>query len=110
MLFIKRDRISEANIQAEIYHRLKVCGIPCYLEYKVDKCRFDIVILKEHEEVTEIIAIVEVKSKLGDNINKINYNGRQFKKYSSYGLPLLYCTNMSCVYKTVGKILRIYNS
>ena len=33
--FIRKKRIPEANIQAELYSRLKNVGIYSYLEYKI---------------------------------------------------------------------------
>lgn len=98
MLFTPKSRIAEANIQAEVYHQLKLLNIPCYLEYKVDNCRFDIVLLSK--DLKNIIAIIEIKSHSEKRVNSkkgILKTGKQYQKYNQYGLPLLYCTTMNTV-------------
>lgn len=64
-MLYKYQRLSEVNIQAECYHRLRLLNIPCVLEYKATNsnernCRLDMIILKEDS----IIAIVEFKNKV----------------------------------------------
>jgi dephospho-CoA kinase len=100
------NRITEANIQAEIYRRLYIENIPCYLEYKHEHSKFDIVILNQSK--TTIIAIIEIKSKI-KNINIISCK-KQFDKYSRYGLPLIYCNNCSQINNTIESIKDIYNN
>ena len=90
------DRISEANIQAECYHRLRGIGIPCYLEYKVDNCRFDMVILNKSKDC--IIGIVEFKSRKSARSNEKIMKTKQYQKYAKYGLPLIYC----CCWAEIG--------
>ena len=107
-----KRKASEANIQAEIYHRLKLIGIESCLEYAHKEpgqrgCRFDLVILKQFFDYPEIIAIVEVKNRT--RIEKgINKNSRQYKKYSAVGLPLIYCLSKSQIDQTVEEIKRVY--
>ena len=86
--FVKPKRISEANIQALISHKLRLKNIPHYLEYGIKGIgRFDIVILNATEK--EIIVIVEVKSYI---INRPpNINTIQAKRYKTCNVPLLYC-------------------
>ncbi len=86
-----KKRLPEANIQAEIYSRLRAIDIQCCLEYKIwinslqASSRADIVIIRDGY----IIAIIEVKSrKVGSKPNK---NGRQYQKYEAIGIPFIYC-------------------
>ena len=103
MKFTPKKRISEANIQAEVYYRLKRLGINCYLEYKHEHCRFDMVIVNDDD----IIAIIEFKSRI-KKIGIINTQSRQYNRYLSYGLPIIYCTCMDEVDKTVIAILKFF--
>ena len=101
----KRNRISEANIQAELYNRLRLLGIKCYLEYAHENFRFDMVILNKDD----IIGIVEIKSRTR-NIGIVNKNTRQYRKYHSYGLPVIYCTNMSEINKSIERIKALFHT
>lgn len=96
------QRISEANIQAEVYHRLRLAGIICYLEYKHQNCRFDMVIIKGDV----IVLIVEFKSRIR-HIGRINTKGKQYQKYTAFDVPVIYCTNKSEIDDTVRVIKRI---
>ena len=55
----KPAKLSEANIQAEIYHQLKLLEIPCILEYVINNSRFDIIVLDNKKE--NILLIIECK-------------------------------------------------
>lgn len=85
-----KKRIPEANIQAEIYHRLKLEGVSRILEYKHLKSRFDIMILEEVGERAFAKGIIEVKSwaKKG---REPKWEGAQLQKYGKLGLPVLVC-------------------
>lgn len=98
MQFNFPKRLPEANIQAEIYRRCKELDIECYLEYKHEHCRFDIVIVRDEL----IIGIIEVKNSVRTKINK---RTRQYKKYSSYGVPLHYCLGQNYVDSTINQII-----
>lgn len=107
-----KRKAAEANIQAELYHRLKLIGIKSYLEYQHKEpgnrgCRFDLVILKQFEDYPEIIAIVEVKNRAHPE-RGINTNSRQYKKYSAIGLPLIYCLSMDQIEQTIEEIKSVY--
>jgi len=99
---LKRYRISEANIQAECYHKLKLLGIRTYLEYGCENCRFDMVVLNG----SKIIAIVEFKN--GRAGKPINQNTRQYKKYHSFGLPVIYCKSVTEIEETIKKIQALF--
>jgi len=99
------NKISEANIQAELYHELRLLNIPAYLQYRIDDCVFDMIILDKKKE--NIIAIVEVKSWSKNGKPKIN--GKQYEKYIAYGLPLIYCGGFEYIPTTISAIINIYN-
>lgn len=99
--------LSEADIQSEVYHRIKSLGLEPRLEvrgYLHDdnsknhrrKCRFDIVVFwpLNHKP----LCIVECKK--GSTVSKGNL---QRKKYEQFGLPLVYCFkhNMDAVTEMV---------
>ena len=89
--FIRPNRLHEANVQAEVYRQLRNNDIKCCLEYRIHcpkyNCivRADIVIIRDGL----ITAIIECKSRKSDK--KPNYSGRQYKKYKSIGIPVIYC-------------------
>jgi nicotinate-nucleotide pyrophosphorylase len=102
---IKYKRLPEANIQAEIYHVCKKNGIGCLLEYKIDNCRFDVVLFDTGTQ--EIYAIIEVKS-FKYHTNKAwsgNEDTKQMRKYKTYGLPVYIIGRMEHVSKTVKMIV-----
>lgn len=89
MEYINNKRISEANIQAEVYHRLKLLEIYCELEYVIDDCRFDIIITDKLKE--KILLIIECKNY--EHTISINMVGNQIKKYSRFGIPIMAIVN-----------------
>lgn len=90
------NKISEATIQGELYHKLRKEGITCYLEYKYEDCRFDCVIIVG----SKVYMIIECKSYKRDSKKPIT-NTKQYKKYSKYGIPVLYCVRWTDISKTV---------
>ena len=105
MQFIKPRRIPEANIQAEIYKRLKEMNIESMLEYRFKEFRLraDLIVIKNNE----IICACEVKSKVSDR--PVMTFGKQFQKYMKLGIPIFYCLNLKEVDRVVGKIKVLYN-
>jgi len=99
-------RVSEANIQAECYHQLKLRGIDSYLEFKHDHCIFDMII---YDKKNDIIAIVEFKSRKEVNKDKV-YMTKQIFRYSQYGVPVLFCNHLSQVADTVDTIQKLLNT
>lgn len=97
-LIIKR-RISEANIQAEFYCRCKENNLNCYLEYKIDNCRFDCVIYDENKN---IYAIVEIKSYTRDK--EPNWNTKQMRKYRQFNLPIYLITKIDQIDNIISKL------
>jgi len=94
-------RISSANVQAEFYRQCMNAGIKCHLEYRVDNCRFDAVIV--HND--EIVFIIEAK----------NYKPnpqrpravKQLEKYSQYGIPVILLKDFSSIEPAILKIREV---
>lgn len=82
--FKPKNSTTEANIQAELYHRLKILNINSYLEYTVDDCRFDIVVLDNKRE--NILLIIECKK---EEIKQTNSKTDQLIKYRRYNIPIM---------------------
>lgn len=98
MKFKPNSRLSEANIQAEIYHQCKMYHIKCYLEYKHEHSRFDVVIVWKDE----IVCIIECKSYKTDKSGKTNT--KQHAKYSQYSLPVFLVTRLEQVPQLISDI------
>jgi hypothetical protein len=102
MKLIIKSRITEANIQAEFYHSCKMNGINCYLEYKIDGCRFDAVI---YDNTNEILAIVEIKSYITDK--EPRRNTKQIKKYSLHSLPIFMISRLDQIESVIDEIKKL---
>ena len=82
--FVKPRMLPEANIQAEIYHHLRLLGIRCCLEYRMyceesnTHVRADIITIIG----SEIACIIECKTRDGNFT--VNTDGEQYKKYKSF--------------------------
>lgn len=105
MDFVMPRRIPEANIQAEIYRRLKELGVQSILEYRFKSLhlRADLIIIKENK----IICACEVKSRVSKR--PMTY-GKQFQKYLKLGVPIFYCLNLNEIDKTIQRIFVLYNN
>ena len=100
---ISNIKLTEAQIGAEFYHQCKLLNIGVYMEHVHENCRFDAVLIKNNK----IILIVEFKNRsLGKEL-WINKEGRQFRKYSKYGVDIMYITNFSQIKEQV-KIAKQY--
>lgn len=108
--FIKPRVLPEANIQAEIYHHLRLLGIRCCLEYRMycseshSYIRADLVTVIG----SEIACIIECKTRTGNY--EVNVNSEQYKRYKSFNLPLFYCMNFKHVGKTVELIKALHEN
>ena len=104
MKFIKPNRLHESNIQAEAYRQLRNNNVKCCLEYSIhcpefnSNIRADIILIKDNK----ITAIIECKSRKRNK--EPNYKGRQYKKYQSLGLPIIYCMDFSDAINIMSKI------
>ena len=91
MEFRYKKRLAEANVTAEFYHQCRLRNIECYLEYVINRCVFDAVIVKNGN----IVCCVEVKNYVRSQF--LNTDTWQIFKYLKVGLPLFWVVNMSQV-------------
>ncbi len=96
MKFIKPKRLAENNITAELYHRMRLLNLFCYLEYKVKGVgRFDMVVIN----IDEIICIIEVKSY--STHKPFNFKSKQMERYKSLKIPVLGCGRFEEINDTI---------
>lgn len=111
MDYVERIKLSEANVQAELYMALKCEGIQCELEYKIRRpnergARLDVIIIKDGK----IPAIIEVKNHLVPEKTKAEWHTKsQYKRYSRYGVPVLICPAMEYIADVVAQVQAILN-
>lgn len=77
------NRVTEANIQAELYHHFKMAGVHCVLEFNTPVGRLDCAVLSD--DLTHLVAIVECK--LGFEPSETSW---QMTRYGKIG-PKVYC-------------------
>ena len=108
MQFLPPKKLREANIQAELYHRLKELGIPSYLEYSFKdfannrRRRADLVVYKNNK----IVCLVEAKSRIRSF--QPNWNTKQLKAYRATGVFVIVCDNFN-LEESVNKIKELYD-
>lgn len=99
--FIPPKRLPEANIQAELYRKLRDTNIKCCLEYRMfcketnSFIRVDAITLLDGR----ITSFIECKSR-NDNF-QVAIEGSQYQKYKTFGIPIFYCMNFKHVTRTV---------
>ena len=109
MQFIPPKRLREANLQAELYCRLKELNIPCYLEYSFHligsskRPRADAAIYKNGK----VVCLVEVKSRM--NPFRTNWQSKQLQKYRATGLYTIVCDNFNFE-ESIAKITELYDN
>ena len=88
MKYIEKH-LHQVNLTAELYHYFRVykSSYKMVLEYKVDHCIFDAVIIKDGN----IIGIIEAR-RYNSPPERINYKGKKHTKYSNiaYDVPIYY--------------------
>ena len=87
--FYKKNKITEANIQAEFYYFCKLNNINCYLEFKLEKCRFDAVIFDENYKIRYIIEFKSYKTE-----KKGITNTKQLNKYRKFNCEVILITRL----------------
>lgn len=106
------SKASEFEVQAELYwclkdlHGVNVRGnVPAIAidGYATPKCFFDLVAFTDDNAP---VAIIECKNRK-DNSPDLPLRGRQFRRYSSFGIPLLLCDRMREVAATAEKVLNL---
>lgn len=85
-------RISEAEIQAELWYRLKGAGVDARLEVKADHSRLDIVVFVDRAAT----GIIECKSWSKSYLRNQRYqeykNSKQYRKYQDvFYVPVFVC-------------------
>lgn len=87
---IRYGKVPEANIQAEFYRLCRQNDVKILLEVKYQNCRFDAVVFNNDKP----FAIVEIKN-YGKKCTErgLKRTGRQWLKYSSYGIPVIEVLN-----------------
>lgn len=109
MKFFEPKRLKEANLQAELYHRLKEIDIPCYLEYPfIDftnnrRRRADAAIYKNGK----IVCLVEMKSRRTPRAP--NWKGKQLQAYRTTGVYVISCDNFNFE-ESLQKIVELYEN
>jgi len=110
MKFIRPKRLPEANIQAELYHELRKANIRCCLEYSMhcketqSNLRADIITIIGDD----IGCIIECKSR--GLIFKIDKEGKQYRQYRTFNIPLFYCMKFTHVKKTLESIIKLHKT
>lgn len=99
---------SEFEVQAEIYSILKNLGYDIRGEVSTNyNARFDLVVF---ENQTARCLIEVKKNRMIENIPKRRsnlYRRKQFKKYSNFGIPLIYCFGKSEIPSCIDKVVKI---
>jgi len=108
-----KRRVSEANIQAELYLLCRNNGISILLEVTFESCRFDALIFHENKAV----AIVEIKSYGRARMKKDPINGgffhgnkRQKVKYLKHGLPLFVIPSKERIFPVFEEIVNFIHN
>ncbi|MCK5600442.1 type I restriction enzyme HsdR N-terminal domain-containing protein [Candidatus Pacearchaeota archaeon] len=97
------DRVSEFELQAQLYYELKKNRINARGEVKAKNSRLDLVIYNEHNKA---IAIIEVKSRKKIVVKKY----RQVAKYKElFNLPIIICMHKEQINETIEKIKGLIN-
>ena len=95
-------KVSEFEVQAQLYQELIIRGFCVRGEVKHEKSRFDLVIYNKDEEA---ICIIEVKNYKRNK--KPNVKTKQIRKYLQYDLPVLVCVHSEQVKMTIAMIKRL---
>lgn len=101
MRFVKPRFPSATTVQCEVYRQLTNLGIRVEAEYKCNGSRFDLIVIRDGK----IVAIIETKKRYVKPGPP--REGRQFKKYSTYGVPLLYTIGLEQVADTIKEVEKL---
>lgn len=84
-------RVSSCQVGMEFYRRCVGMGMCLRSEYKLKNCRFDAVLVKHGH----VILIIEYKNFKKERTSVVT---RQSKKYSQFGVDILYVLDMSKIF------------
>jgi hypothetical protein len=103
---IKSGKVPEANIQAEFYMLCRKNGIQILLEVRYMDCRFDALVFNQGRP----FAIIEIKN-YGKkcSVRGLPKNGRQWNKYSRFGIPLIEVLNSSQIIPKFNALVEMLN-
>ena len=100
-------KVAEANIQAEFYMLCRKHGVQVLLEVAHENCRFDAVVFVDDKA----FLIVEVKNfSPRCSARGLKKTGRQWNKYSRYGLPIIEILNSRQIMPKFQEVLRLISS
>jgi len=111
MQFVSPRNLPSAEVQAEVYRRLRALGIECHLEHRIPgaagyrktwrTCVFDLVVVFDWK----IVAIVECKRRLVDDADRDSrQRTKQAAAYRQFGIPLFWCFGWEEIQKTVEEV------
>jgi hypothetical protein len=99
------QRLSEFEVQSDIYQELKKKGFNVKGEVKAKNSRLDIVVFDDNNTAK---CIIEVKSR--ERVRKTPRKYRRVEKYEElFNLPVIVCMNASQVESTVKQVEDIFH-
>lgn len=102
-LINKPSKVSEFEMQAELYFRLKRLGFDVRGEvtamYQGERSMFDLVVFVNNQGAV----IIEVKNSRADAL-RYGKKTRQNRKYKAYDLPLVYYTTATPIESVIAEI------
>jgi hypothetical protein len=100
------NRLSEFEIQSDIYQRIKQSGLEVKGEVKAKNSRLDLVV---YDANNNAICIIEVKSRARARTTEKKY--KRVQKYEQlFNLPVIVCTHPSQIEQTVNKVKELLNA
>lgn len=99
------DRLSEFEIQSDVYQALKKKGFNVRGEVKAKSSRLDLVVFDKNDGAR---CIIEVKSR--ERVRKKPRKYRRVQKYEElFNLPVIVCMNGSQIEQTVKEVEKIFH-
>ena len=103
---IKEKKISEFEVQSDLYQELKKLGFNVKGEVKAKYSRLDIVVF---DNLNNARIIIEVKSRLRPRATIRKY--KRVQKYEElFNLPVLVCINHDQIDETIKKVKELFNA
>jgi len=97
-------KMKEAEIQAILYSKIIDEGYNARLEVRGDNCSFDIVVFNINNLAK---CIIEVKN-YSESYNLAKFSDtKQYKKYTSYDIPLCLCSGIEQIDSTVSWVKKV---
>jgi len=96
------QKLHEDNIKCLLFSELLKFGFEVVAEVKINFSRYDLVVYDGSEPVVGI----EVKNRPAQTPSK---HGRQYRRYESNRLPVIYCMGLRLIDDTVEQVQAIFN-